>query len=269
LNQNLHTHTTFCDGADAAEAMVKGAITKGLSSIGFSGHAPTRADGSFCMSAEKTLAYRNELLRLRLAYAEKITIYIGLEIDAIDPASREGFDYLIGSVHYFKKDGRLLSVDHTPEILRRAQNELFSGDALAMAAYYFNSVADFAQRGDFDILGHFDLITKFNEGGAFFDEADPAYQRIALSALERAAASGKLFEVNTGAISRGWRSTPYPAPFLLQALKELGARMIVSSDAHSAQALDCGYEQAVSLLKRTGFEEIWELGSKGFFPRAV
>ena len=38
--QNLHTHTTFCDGKNPAEDVVKKAIEKGFDSIGFSAHAP-------------------------------------------------------------------------------------------------------------------------------------------------------------------------------------------------------------------------------------
>ena len=37
--QNLHTHTTYSDGALSAEDMIKAAIKKGCSSIGFSEHS--------------------------------------------------------------------------------------------------------------------------------------------------------------------------------------------------------------------------------------
>ncbi|MBO5371040.1 MAG: PHP domain-containing protein, partial [Clostridia bacterium] len=36
--EDLHTHTTYCDGKDSPEDMVKTAIEKGLRVIGFSGH---------------------------------------------------------------------------------------------------------------------------------------------------------------------------------------------------------------------------------------
>ena len=38
--QNLHTHTTYCDGKNTAEEMVQKAIELGFRSLGFSGHAP-------------------------------------------------------------------------------------------------------------------------------------------------------------------------------------------------------------------------------------
>ena len=33
---NLHTHTSFTDGADTAEAMVRAALERGFFSLGFS-----------------------------------------------------------------------------------------------------------------------------------------------------------------------------------------------------------------------------------------
>ena len=36
--QNLHTHSTYCDGADTPEEMIETALEKGFTSIGFSGH---------------------------------------------------------------------------------------------------------------------------------------------------------------------------------------------------------------------------------------
>ena len=37
--QNLHTHSTFCDGIHTPEQMVQFALQKGFTSLGFSGHS--------------------------------------------------------------------------------------------------------------------------------------------------------------------------------------------------------------------------------------
>ena len=39
--QNLHTHTTYCDGRDTPVEMIESAIAQGFDSIGFSGHSYT------------------------------------------------------------------------------------------------------------------------------------------------------------------------------------------------------------------------------------
>ena len=41
--QDLHTHTTYCDGQHTTEEMVLAAINKGMKRIGFSGHSPRPA----------------------------------------------------------------------------------------------------------------------------------------------------------------------------------------------------------------------------------
>ena len=72
------------------------------------------------------------------------------------------------------------------------------------------------------------------------------------------------FEINTGAISRGWRSAPYPAPFLLKRLKELSGRIVLSSDSHSAFTLLHGFRVAAELAKASGFAEADIFSEHGF-----
>ena len=101
IRQNLHTHTTFCDGKSTAEELVKTAISLGCSSLGFSGHAPLPPpEGrSWPMSPDRVETYRQELLRLREQYRDQLDIFLGLEQDIDSPAPGDGWDSLIGSVH--------------------------------------------------------------------------------------------------------------------------------------------------------------------------
>ena len=39
IKSNLHTHTTFCDGKNTPEDVVKEAMERGFDIIGFSAHA--------------------------------------------------------------------------------------------------------------------------------------------------------------------------------------------------------------------------------------
>ena len=48
---------------------------------------------------------------------------------------------------------------------------------------------------------------------------------------------GKLFEINTGAIARGWRTQPYPRREMIGYILGHGGRLILSSDSHSAETL--------------------------------
>ena len=221
--QNLHTHTVFGDGKNTPEEMVLGALSSRCASLGFSEHSPlppaADPDG-WTMKETEVGAYRAEILRLREKYRGKIDIFLGLEQDFDSPPPAEKYDYLIGSVHSVAAGGRLLSVDNTRENFVQAVREHFGGDFFAFARAYYRRMAAAAEKTGCQIAGHFDLVTKFNEGGRFFDEADPRYRSAALEALEAVMERDVIFEINTGAMSRGYRSAPYPAPFLLEARSE-------------------------------------------------
>ena len=70
-----------------------------------------------------------------------------------------------------------------------------------------------------------------------FDESHPRYVAAWQKAADALLKTGKSFEINTGAISRGYRVTPYPSPDILAYLKARGAKLFLSSDSHAANTL--------------------------------
>ena len=263
--QCLHTHSVMCDGKDTLEEMVLSAIEKGFDSIGFSGHSFMDIYAEFSMNEEKTAAYKAEIARLQQVYGDRIKIWCGLEKDNYTTISTEGYDYLIGSVHVMKHPEGLLFVDWTADCTRENIEKVFGGDGIAYAKHYFQAVADLPNHGSFDILGHFDLLTKFNEKEPdLFDTQCTEYRTAATEAAEALVGKVKFFEVNTGAISRGYRTTPYPDPYIIKEMKRLGFGAIISSDCHDRNFLDCGYEDAKRLLKEAGFTEHYVLKEEGF-----
>ncbi len=251
---NLHTHTTYCDGKNTAQEMIRRAIELGWKSIGFSGHAYTPCDTAYCMSREGTLAYQKEILSLREEYRDKIQIYLGIEQDLFSDAPTFSYDYIIGSTHYLLcEDGSYAAVDESPETTAAAVKRYFGGDYYRYAQAYYRQIAGVAAVTHCDIVGHFDLITKFNEGGCLFDESDPRYRGAALEAMEQVVQTCPLFEINTGAMLRAGRCVPYPAAFLLRHLHHLGGQVILTSDCHRIEGLDWGFPQAAELAKACGF----------------
>lgn len=267
--QNLHTHTVFGDGAGTPERMARRALAAGCASLGFSEHSPlppaADPDG-WSMAASDVAAYRAEILALREKYRDRLAIFLGLEQDVDSPAPEGDWDYLIGSVHSVRADGRFLSVDESPEAFARSVREHFGGDSLAFAGAYYRRAAGAAEKTGCQVVGHFDLVAKFNEGGRFFDEAAPRYRRAALEALEAVMERDVIFEINTGAISRGYRAAPYPAPFLLEAIRQKGGRVCITSDSHSADTIVHAFPHAAALAEAAGFRETWVLAKDGFQP---
>lgn len=269
IRQNLHTHTTFCDGTNTADEMARAAIAAGLTSLGFSGHSAMPWGSDWGMVPDEVPAYRAAVAAAREKYAGRLAVYCGLEWDSLSaPEDAAGFQYVIGSIHHIPRGlpGEPPSVDASPEASRDALTRYFAGDPAAMAEAYFAQYDALARRDFVDIVGHYDLLTKFDERARIFDDTDPRYIDAAMAGLEALLRADKLFEVNTGAMSRGWRTSPYPSRRLLTELRARNARMLVTSDAHSADAVAFAFDEAEALLRSVGFREIWELTDAGFAP---
>ena len=205
---NFHTHTTFCDGKSTPEEIVLSAINLGFSTLGFSGHAYTPFDLSYCM--KDIDGYLAEIARLREKYRGRIRILAGVEEDAFAPADRNRFEYVIGSSHYLHVGDRYLPVDSGHGLFLDCL-AAFGGDVVALAESYYSSFCSYLEARRPDIIGHFDLITKYDEVGEPLFRDHVAYNRLARGYAARAAAVGCVFEVNTGAISRGYRTAAYPS----------------------------------------------------------
>ena len=266
--QNLHTHTVFCDGKNTPLEMARAALDAGLSSLGFSGHSPLPWDNDWGMTPEKVPAYKRAVAAAREQFAGRLEVYCGIEWDSLSAPEVEGFDFVIGSVHHVSVGSGVEppAVDDSPEITRAALGRYFGGDPLRMAEAYFTGYRDLAARDFVDVVGHFDLLTKFDEKEGIFPGDHPRFLEAAVAAMELLLRKDKLFEVNTGAISRGWRTSPYPSRRLLEELRRRNARVLISSDAHSADAVACAFPETEELLRSVGFREIWHLGPGGFAP---
>lgn len=238
---DFHVHTTFSDGKNTPEEMLLSALDRGMDAIGFSDHSYTWFDEGYCIPQNRLSEYRQTVEALKRKYAGKIRVYCGIEQDLYSRAPAGDYDYRIGSVHYLLREGVYLPVDESPELLRAAAERYYGGDYYAMAEDYFQSVSRVPEATGADLIGHFDLIAKFNEGSRLFDEHHPRYIAAWQKALDALIPTGIPFEINTGAISRGYRSIPYPAPEMQAEILRRGGRLVWSSDSHRAETLCFGF----------------------------
>ena len=236
MRGNFHTHSIYSDGEDTLEELVQAAIALDCKALGFSEHSYTYFDESYCLSLANTPKYQAEVRALQAKYAAKIKLYLGIEQDFYSSERSDEYEYIIGSVHYVKKNGDFLAIDESADDLVRFRDEYYDGDIYALIEDYFKTVGMWAER-KCDIIGHFDLITKFNEKYPLFDTAHPRYEIAAQSALDKLLAAGKIIEINTGAMARGWRMIPYPESKWLDEIAEKNGRLILSSDCHTKNAL--------------------------------
>ena len=263
--QNLHTHTTFCDGKHDVETVVQKAVEIGFHSIGFSGHSHCDyIKSTSSMSPENTKLYKAEIAKQKKKYEEQIEIFCGLEFDQYSDDDLTGYDYVIGTNHYLKLGNEFVGFDRSMDEVKRIINNYFDGDGLCFAREYYRQLALLPAYGKFDLVGHFDLITKNNENGELFDENSPAYRQYALECLHALAEKIHVFEINTGAMARGYRTAPYPNFFILKEINKLGLGITISSDCHDCNFLNHGFDHAVELCKACDVKELQVLTKEGF-----
>lgn len=256
----FHTHTTYSDGKFSAEEMIQSAIAGDMCAIGFSDHSFTACDTSYCMQKEDYPRYLQELRTLKEKYKDQIPVFAGLELDYYSDDETSVFDYIIASVHYIIENGVCYPIDHSAQQQLSCINDAFGGDIFAMAQRYFDMVCEHVERCNPTFVGHFDVITKFS----LMPEEDPRYQQMARDALKRVIRTCPYVEVNTGAIARGYRKSPYPSLDLLKTLHECGGKPMINSDCHHKDFLQIHFDESAQLLKQAGFDCFYIFNGEGF-----
>ena len=243
--ENFHSHTYYCDGKNSPAEMAKAASNLGFNALGFSGHAYIKDfECDWCMTPENTDKYISEINNLKSEYSGRMQIYCGTELDYFCTEVPGEYDFTIGSVHYLNMGGEYQPVDSSLKEQQEAADNYFGGSLIEYAVEYYRLVADVMNKLNTpDIIGHFDLVTKFNEGNCAFDTQDKAYSDAWHNAVDALLPYNKPFEINTGAIARGCRITPYPALDIADYIHSKGGYFIITSDCHNADYLDYGFEE--------------------------
>jgi histidinol-phosphatase (PHP family) len=299
--QNLHSHTFYDDGQCTADMMVKGAIEAGLDSIGICCHSPIlRQDATWCIKPRDINDFKRDVYTVRDKYSRHINVYCGVELDNMTERKLDlyGFEYVIGAVHFLplpdgtaehleyetidrfpSEDGGLAVQYREVDLSRKALEHYiqagYDGDAMATAELYYSQYKRMATDKTVDIVAHYDLITKFDEpettlpANMLFDITNPQYLEAAIEGMRILVQHDKIFEVNTGAVSRGYRQSFYPTRRLLRELKNMGGRITLATDAHRPEHAGFMLEEAARYAMDCGFKEIWVMDKGKFVPSQI
>lgn len=245
LTANYHTHTTYCDGKSSPREIIDHALKIGFTHLGFSGHM----DADVHMDIRK---YVDEIHRLQNEYKDRICILCGVEWDNLyDTSCVDGMDFVIGSTHFLDVQyKRPLSIDNTLEEVVLLCNEFYEGDYYKLCKEYFELECGIIDKYPCTFIGHFDLVSKFNNVLHFVDEEDPRYLRPAYEAMEYIVKKGIPFEINT---KEAYKQKLFPSKTLLKQLYSLDGEIVISSDAHKAKDLNSGFEYAIQIARECGF----------------
>ena len=262
VKSNFHTHTIYCDGKNTPAEMVKAAMENGFTHLGFSGHSYLEIDRAFAMNDADQRKYWDDIQALKERYRGKLNIFCGLEQDCYSEPPKLDYDYLIGSVHHVKKGEDYPATDGSLETEQHVLATWYDGSFDAFAKDYFEVVGNVLDMTHADIIGHIDLVMKNCEKTGYQPTAN--FLDYAQAAVKKLLPYGKPFEMNTGAMARGHRTTPYPHPDILRMIYEGGGKIMMNADCHDATKLTCGLEQCAALARDIGFRDYVIFTGHGF-----
>ena len=240
---HLHSKYSF-DGNQTIEQIILKAISMELNEICITEHISfDPKDSSYNFFDFKD--YKNEIKRLSNKYAGKINIKKGLEIgeyhlykEDFDKYFKEhDLDFIIGSIHNLNGRGFRTNI---------AENGVkYTYET------YFKEVLTFVQMGDFDVLGHLDIVQRYAfETGKVYNLED--YKDYIYDILKTIISRGKGIEINTSGLSN---NLLFPKLEILHMYKDLSGEILtVGSDAHSRNRVGEKVSYVYDMLKDIGFK---------------
>jgi histidinol-phosphatase (PHP family) len=263
----------FCRHAKGAlEAVIERAIEAGFTHYGLSEHCPRyRPEDLF--PGEEDLgpdglvrafaAYTAQARSIRARIGDRLDLLIGFETERLPPgdwvARMRGLreevkpDYIVGSVH--DVEGHV--IDFTPEKTREVAAEL--GGIEIMQTLYFEAVIDLVTALHPEVVGHIDLIRKFDGQSPSFS---PRVRRRIDDALEAVRAAGGVLEVNCATHRRGLGPV-YPLPDILARACQAGIGVTLGDDSHGAHDVGVGLDASMRAIANAGYREV------SYFAHAV
>jgi len=249
VRADYHVHTSFSDDSETLmEEAVLHAIAVGLDEICFTEHMDYGVKTDLNCDCEK---YVEEVRRCQALYGDKIAIRLGMEFGMQthtvrqfrDTFHRYPFDFIILSCH---------QVDNqefwTYEFQEGKTQDEYN------RRYYEEILHVVQQYDDYSVLGHLDMICRYDKAGIYPLEK---VKDLIAEILSHVISRGKGIEVNTSCY-RYKLPDLTPARDILRLYRQLGGEIItIGSDAHTIPWIGWETVQTQEELKKLGFENIY------------
>lgn len=258
---DYHVHTYYSDDSDyPMEDVVKDAIRMGMDEICFTDHVDYGAKVDWDSGEEIPYceglamvnvdypAYVEEFRKLQAAYADRIRLKMGLEfgmqVHTIPQFEklfkRYPFDFIILSVHQVENKG-FWSQEFQQGRTQKEYNERYYEELLQLVRVY----------RDYSVLGHLDLIVRYDKMGVYpFRNVKHYVEEILTEVIK----NGKGIEINTSSKRYGLADST-PSREILQMYHDMGGKILtLGSDSHVPAHLGSHMEESKALLKDIGFQ---------------
>ncbi|MCP4544795.1 MAG: histidinol-phosphatase HisJ family protein [Chloroflexi bacterium] len=270
---DYHIHTRFSSDSDSEmTAVCESAIARGMREIAFTDHVDYGSDD--ILDYLQPVEYLAEIERCRARYGDRLTIRAGLEIGEPHVFAQEAaimlamgdFDFVIGSAHYATSLTSFSASMGVDGLLCAWKPDFFEQPLRQAYEAYFRQVVHLAAEGDFDVLGHLDLVKRdarnFDKP---YDGPEP-YADLIRTALRSIVERGKGIEINTSALYKGkGMDETCPTIEILRWYRELGGEILTfGSDSHTPDKVGAHFDVALEMARSVGFTRL-----AGFEKRKV
>ncbi len=269
MKADYHVHTYFSDDSTyKMEQVIKDAIAQGIEEICFTDHVDYgvkrdwdepggmlyREGGpgepeKMAIANVDYPAYYEVFNRMKITYGDRINLKFGLEfgmqahtIEKYEKLFRRyPFDFIILSIHEVE-DKEFWTQDFQRGRTQKEYNERYYEEMLHLVKNYHN----------YSVLGHMDLICRYDKAGIYpFEKLKPILTEI----LNIVIADGKGIEINTSSHRYGLKALT-PSRDILRLYRELGGRIItIGSDSHKPEHLGAYVDEAKEELRKLGYTE--------------
>ena len=260
---DYHVHTKYSDDSEyPMEEVVRDAIALGLSEICFTDHVDygIKRDWDDPRGVEYRRGgpgepermpvvnvnypeYAAEFGRLKEKYKDQITLKMGMEF-GMQTHTIPQYEKLFSSYPF---DFIILSVHQVEDKRGRTQEEY--------NLRYYEEILELVRRyHNYSVLGHLDLISRYDKAGYFpFEKIRPIVAEILRTVID----DGKGIEINTSSRRYGL-SDLTPSRDILRLYRDLGGEVItIGSDSHKKAHLGAFVCETMDEMKALGFKAFY------------
>lgn len=261
IKHDGHIHTPFCPhgSADAFSDYIEQAIKQGFTSVSFTEHAPLPLgfsdpvpDQDSALAYDLLPKYIESCNEMKTEYAEKITIYTGLEVDYIEGYEEETRHFLnewgrfvddaILSVHFLQPEpNTYICLDFSPDSFQSLINQCGSLEKVYQLYYRTLLLSIHSNLGPFKPtrIGHMTLVRKFQKLFPRTFDDEPTIHQV-MAALKKQNMS---IDINAAGLAKQHCLETYPPVAYLSTAKELGIPFVYGSDSHSSDQIGIGIKE--------------------------
>ncbi|MDD3253974.1 MAG: histidinol-phosphatase HisJ family protein [Lachnospiraceae bacterium] len=243
---DYHVHTCYSDDSECPmEDMVKRAIALRLDEIAFTDHVDYGVKTDLnCDYA----AYFKEIDALREKYRGQLVIRAGIE-----------FGIQVQTVDLFQKDFEQYPFDFVILSNHQIDNQEFWDYSYQKGKtqqeyqeHYYEAIYEVVKRcKSYAVLGHLDMIKRYDQAGDYPDEKIMHYVDLI---LKQVIADGKGIELNTSSFKYGLKDL-MPSRNILKRYRELGGTILtIGSDTHETVHLADHLDEVKRELIGLGYE---------------